>query len=338
MPKKRIAVLMGGPSLEHDVSVSSGTEIINHLKHEKYWIHPILVDRDNNWYWSKSEISNYMRTGFNRNYFFGNEFLIRQEKQPALSELPKVEVVLNAMHGSFGEDGRVQAILDYYGFKYTGSGLAGCALSMDKIKTKEVYVAHGIPTAPWKELRRDEDWNQVFLEAKAEWGFPLPIKDPVGGSSLGMGIAHDDEEALQLIEKLFADAPVLLIEKFIPGRETSCGVVEGMDPMPVTEIITEKGYFDFEAKYEGKSQEITPADFPPEVTEQMQQYSLLAHKHLLLKQYSRTDYRIDDQGNIWALETNALPGMTSTSLIPQQMAHLGVNYSDFLDHLIEGVS
>jgi D-alanine-D-alanine ligase len=334
MPKIRLMVIMGGLSAEHDVSLSSGIGMVTNLKHEKYWIHPVYVTRDNVWYWSSKELSDYQRGCFTRNYFFGNEFLIHSQKAPSLAQLPKVDIVLNALHGRFGEDGQLQSLLDYWSIPYTGSGAIGCAVSMHKGLTKDVYRSKGIPTAPWLTLRKSQDWMPLLEQAVADFGFPLPIKDPLGGSSLGMGIVHSMDDALTLCETLFAESDEIIIEKFIAGREASCGYIQGEQPLPPTEIITESGYFDFEAKYEGKSKEVTPANMPQDWITQMQSIARQAHEALQLSDYSRTDFRITEQGELFVLETNTLPGFTPTSLIPQQAQCIGLSYSDLLDVVI----
>lgn len=336
MSKKSILVFMGGLSTEHDVSVVSGTNIILNLKHSKYRIYPVFISKDNIWSWSHKYISDYQRGCFNEQYFFGNEFLVKATKDPDLSKLPDVDLaVICAMHGEFGEDGQLQALLENVGIKFTGSNSKASKIAMDKISSKEAYKAAGIPTAPWIVLDKNMNWREDLSNAIKEFGFPLPIKDPIGGSSIGMGIVKSEEEAMKLAEELFQKSPKLLVEKFIEGREASCGFIEGEDFLMPTEIITESGYFDYEAKYEGKSQEVTPADMPVEWIKTMQEYSSLAHECLGLSTYSRTDYRIDKDGAIFALETNTLPGFTPTSLLPQQAAYNGIEYSELLDLLIE---
>lgn len=335
MRKIRVAVIMGGLSAEHSVSFQSGSGIVNNLDPKKYRIYPVYIDRDNTWYWSHKYVASYQQRCFTRNYFFGNEFLMHSKKAPSMSDLPEFDLVFNALHGRFGEDGQIQALLEYWGMPHTGSKMAGCAFAMDKIRSKDIYASNGIPTAPWKVLRRNEDFNQILLDAVEEWGFPLPIKDPLGGSSLGMGIAKDMDEALKLVEELFADTGELIVEKFIPGREASCGFIEGEAVLPPTEIISETEYFDFEAKYEGKSKEVTPAEMPEPWIAEMQRLAREAHIALGLSQYSRTDFRIDAEGNLFALETNTLPGFTAASLLPQQAEHNGISYSQLLDILIE---
>jgi D-alanine-D-alanine ligase len=170
----------------------------------------------------------------------------------------------------------------------------------------------------------------------ASLGFPLVIKDPVGGSSLNMGIAQSAEAAEEIIEQLLPQAQRLLIEEFIAGGEASCGYIEGLEPLPPTEVrMTTRPFFDFEAKYKGEVQEITPAEFAPRLTQEIQEIARKCHEALGCSVYSRTDVRIDAKGKLWILETNTLPGLTPTSFLPQQARALGLSYSQLLDVLIE---
>jgi len=207
---------------------------------------------------------------------------------------------------------------------------------MDKIQAKAAYLACGIPTPDYAVLHRKGFQGTQLVSAIDKLGLPLVIKDPCGGSSLDMGVAKTFEDAQSLVERLFQKTSRLLCEKFIPGEEASCGYIEDQPALPPTEIrMTKTEFFDFQAKYQGDSKEVTPAEFTTERTAKIQALVRASHEALGCSVYSRTDVRIDKSGNIFVLETNTLPGMTPTSLLPQQAACIGLSYSQLLDVIIE---
>jgi D-alanine-D-alanine ligase len=331
--KKIVWVMMGGPSLEHDVSVVSGTGMVRNLDFNKYKILPIYVDRQGVWFWARHALTGFQQENFSKNFFL-EETLVKSARYPSKTEILPCDVALLAFHGEFGEDGRIQAHLDQWNVAYTGSGLEASALAMNKINSKAVYKLYDIPTPPSVIIRRDQLADRLPL-CFDQFGFPLVLKNPVGGSSFGISIVQSPDEALKAAEELFKDCNRILVEKFISGREASVGYIQGQAPMPVTEIrFGDKLYFDYEAKYLGKSEEITPGPFSEEITRNMQRLSREAHEALGLSGYSRTDFRIDQDDNLWVLESNSLPGFTPTSILPQQCAHLGIGYSQLLDIIL----
>ncbi|MDY3921218.1 MAG: D-alanine--D-alanine ligase [Hallerella porci] len=338
MSRLRVLVFMGGYSTEHDVSVTSGTGVIRAMDAEKYNIHPVLIQKDGTWIWSSRELSPYQKNNFSENYFYALEGPSAcSEKNPPLSALPSADIAFLALHGKWGEDGHVQAMLENWGIPYTGCGLLASALAMDKVLCKAAYLSAGIATPPYQVLYRDDFKGDDLVAAADKLGFPLVIKDPVGGSSIGMGIAKNMDEAGEIVNRLFKNSARLLCEKFIRGGEASCGYMEGLEkPLPPTEMrMTTREYFDYEAKYNGECREVTPAEFPQELTERIQQLSKKAHLAIGGAGYSRTDVRIDADGKLWALETNTLPGMTPTSILPAEAAAIGISYSELIDRIIE---
>lgn len=337
MARLRVLVLMGGYSTEHDVSVVSGVGVVRAMDAGKYNVHPVLIEKNGTWIWSSRELSPYQKDNFSENYFRGIEGpSVHKVKSPALSELPSADIAFLALHGKWGEDGHVQALLENWKIPYTGCGVLASALAMDKIKSKEIYRANGIPTPDYRVLRREAFSGDALVEAMDSLGLPLVIKDPLGGSSIGIGIAKTADEAFQICEDLFKTSDTLLCEKFIAGEEGSCGFIEGEAALPPTEMrMTTQEYFDFEAKYNGACQEITPATFSEEITREVQRLAKEAHYALGCAVYSRTDVRIDSDGKAWAIETNTLPGMTPASLLPQQVKCVGISYSELIDKVIE---
>lgn len=338
MSRLRVLVFMGGYSTEHDVSVSSGTGVIRAMDESRYNVHPVLIQKDGTWLWSSRELSPYQKNNFSENYFFSLEGpSARKEKNPSLAELPSADIAFLALHGKWGEDGHVQALLENWKIPYTGCGLLASALAMDKVLCKAAYSAAEISTPPYRVLFRNGFSGDKLVETAEALGFPLVIKDPVGGSSIGMGIAKDLDEAGRIVNDLFQNSPRLLCEKFIKGQEASCGYMEGLEkPLPPTEMrMTTREYFDYDAKYNGECREVTPAEFPDELTSRIQVLVKNAHLAIGGAGYSRTDVRIDSDGNLWALETNTLPGMTPSSILPAEALAIGIDYSHLIDKIIE---
>jgi len=334
--RKTVFVFMGGPSTEHSVSLVSGTGIVRALDARKYAIHPVLIAQDGYWTWGGKPLTPYQSLNFSVNFFAGADNEMQKKLRPSPEELKPVDIAVLALHGRFGEDGHVQAMLDYAEIPYTGSGMLASALAMDKIKSKEIYRANNIPTADFRIWQKEIFSKELVEEAFEKLGSPLVIKDPLGGSSLDMGFAKNVEEAGELCERLFEKTNRLLAEQFITGKETTCSYIEGCPPTPPTEIrMTTRDFFDFDAKYNGEVLEITPAEFSEDLTKEIQSIARKAHHALGCEVYSRTDILINKEGELFVLETNTLPGMTPTSFMPQQAKHIGMDYSALVETLLE---
>jgi D-alanine-D-alanine ligase len=346
--KQTVGVLMGGISPEHPVSLVSGTGMLKNLDRERFRGFPILISKDNEWIWPEpsADGGDYGVDSADK----AAAFLAsppagwHRARFPRFETFPKCDVMLIGLHGVGGEDGRLQGFFELAGQAFTGSGSLGSALAMDKITAKRIYQSAGIPTARYRVLEK-ADYVGKIAEARAslerEFGYPVVVKDPLGGSSIGMGIARDAAALDGLLASLGASAHRLLAEEFIQGREGTCGVLANFPPLSPTEIRPVKdGFFNFEAKYQpGRTEEITPAQFPPDVIARMQAIARKAHEALQLSVYSRTDF-IYAEGrpagsDLFVLETNNLPGFTPTSLLPQAAAHAGLSYSGLLTKVIE---
>jgi D-alanine-D-alanine ligase len=244
-------------------------------------------------------------------------------------------VALNALHGPWGEDGCVQGILEVMGIPYTHSGVLASALAMDKDKSRAVYAQHGLDIAQGGMFDVDELARDHIYEP------PYVIKPVAEGSSFGVFIVRKgaNRPPAQLTDGTWKFGKRALVEKFIEGRELTVGVM-GDRPMAVTEIMTLREYYDYEAKYEaGGSRHVVPADLPSEVTKAALAASLKAHQALGCRGVSRSDFRYDDKaGRLVILETNTQPGMTPTSLVPEQAAHLGIDYPSLVRWMIEDAS
>lgn len=242
------------------------------------------------------------------------------------------DIVFMALHGDVGENGKLQATFDILGIKYTGPNYLGSALAMDKGITKQIFKMSGVPTPMGTSLQKDQKDTPL-----AELGLSLPvvIKPCSGGSSIGVYIVDTEEEYIDAIEKSFCYGDEVVIEPYIKAREFACGIIDGK-ALPVIEIIPKSGFFDYANKYQADAtQEICPAQIPNEVAERIQRATELAFKSLKLDVYSRADFLWDANDNIYCLEVNTLPGMTATSLLPQEAKAAGIEYADLCELIIE---
>jgi D-alanine-D-alanine ligase len=289
---------MGGPSAEREVSLSSGRECATALRGEGFEV----VELD-----------------------AGRDLCVRlAEIQP--------DVVFNALHGRWGEDGCVQGILEWLGLPYTHSGVLASALAMDKERTKAVYRAVGLPVADSRIVSADD------VRAAHVMPPPYVVKPNNEGSSVGIYLVHEDANGPP---QLAADMPeTVMVEAFAPGRELTTTVVGDL-PLTVTDILTD-GWYDYDAKYKpGGSRHVLPADIPAEVFDACLDYARRAHEALGLRGVSRTDFRWDDSkglDGLILLETNTQPGMTPTSLAPEQAAHMGIGFGPLCRWMVEDAS
>ena len=318
---KKIIVLMGGRSEEHDVSLRSGRAVHRALNASGYDSMPIVIRKDGSF-----EVE-------------GEGVL---ELWEALSFIKRCNpyCAFVAMHGPFGEDGRVQALLDMLDIAYVGSDVTGSALAMDKWLAKCVYRACGIPT-PDALLFKDIGIQDFVEEVEKRLGVPCMVKTTRLGSSVGVGLAKDQDELRTLIVACQSYGDVMC-ERYRRGRELTCAVLEDPDTLkpfalPIIEIVTKKHqFFDYESKYDPNlSDEICPADIPEDIAKEVQELGVRAHKALMLAGFSRTDFIWDAEG-LWALETNTIPGLTDVSLFPKAAKAKGIGFEDLVSMLVEG--
>ena len=317
MTKLRVGVLRGGPSSEYDVSLLSGQSVLQNLP-EKYQPFDILVDKDGIWH-------------FHGAPKFPDEIF------------NQVDLIFNAMHGEYGEDGKVQQLLESHHVPFTGSRALGSALAMNKVKAKEIFMQAGLKTPTGRILKLDDDEAIEALALVLFRTFPIPlIIKPIGaGSSVGVYFCNDFSSIIGSLTKATEKFNELLIEEYISGKEATVGVIENFrqaDPyvLPPIEIRPpkEKNFFDFEAKYGGHSEEICPGNFSQAEKTELMEAGKLAHRALGLRHYSRSDFIIHPRRGIYILETNTLPGLTSESLLPKALKAVGSSLSEFLDHVL----
>lgn len=254
------------------------------------------------------------------------------------ADAPEIDFAFILLHGLHGEDGTMQGFLDLLGVPYQGSGVLGSAIAMDKHLAKELYRLNGLPVADWRVITNLDPIDNAAL--MSEFGLPVVIKPVHEGSSLGLTLARTEKELSDGIATALGHDSQVMVEKYIRGRELTVGVLgnEPPEPLPVIEIIPgeEFTFFDYDAKYKpGASEEICPAEISDEVAARVQKFGVTAHRTLRLRGYSRTDMILSEDGSLYLLETNTIPGMTVTSLMPQAAAEHGLPFPMFLERLIE---
>jgi D-alanine-D-alanine ligase len=332
----KIIVLAGGLSPERDVSLSSGGLIANALMDAGHAV--LLVDA----YEGIKENASFLSKESGKRYSFPVP-----EKAPDLEEVKRrnggrreligpgvleackaADVAFIGLHGDMGENGKLQAFLDVYGIRYTGSGYQGSCLAMDKDLSKRLMKQADVPTAEWILIDASADEGNKALVASVEStvGFPCVVKPCSCGSSVGISIVENREELAAALDAARAWENSILVERKISGREFSVGVLNGT-ALPPIEIVPKSGFYDYANKYQaGLSEEICPARLDADKTAELQRLTLQVHACLKLGSYSRIDFILDAQGSFCCLEANTLPGMTPTSLLPQEAAAAGMSY------------
>ena len=293
---KQVAVLMGGWSAERDVSLVSGAACVEALKRAGFSVTAIDVQRD-------------LGKLLTRLY-------------------PKPDVVFNALHGRWGEDGCVQGLLDILDIPYTHSGLTASALAMDKPLSKRLFKDAGIPVAEDKVATRDE------VLAGNVMAPPYVVKPFNEGSSVGIHIIREGDNDLPFAHESWPYGDKVMVEKFIPGREFTVAVM-GDRPLAVTEISTQRDFYDYEAKYaEGGSTHQVPADLSEDQTREVMDLAVRAHRTLGCRGVSRADFRYDGEA-FYILEVNTQPGMTPTSLVPEQAQYAGISFEELVTWMVD---
>ncbi|MGD2099885.1 MAG: D-alanine--D-alanine ligase [Desulfobacterales bacterium] len=303
MGKLTLALLSGGVSSERKVSLNSGDQVFEALDKDKYRI-------------------------------------IRYDPKTDLARLvedaPGIDAALIILHGPYGEDGTIQGLLELLNIPYQGSGVLGSAIAMNKLAAKCLYEKAGLPVPPYIPLQKGDSLDPAAWEKQL--GLPLVVKPNEAGSSVGMSIVKSTDSITAAVEKAFAHDATILLEGYIEGIELTGGVIGNREllALPLIEIIPDDQheFFDYEAKYTaGVTQEICPARIDDQMTATAQAYAEKAHCALFCKGYSRTDMILKDS-QIFVLETNTIPGMTATSLLPQAAEVAGFSFSRLLDELI----
>ena len=332
----KICVLCGGRSNERDVSLSTGTMVAKALRASGHKV--VFLDACEGFELNKmspselydaeipiaerkiSEAAPDVSKYFGRKEgFFGKN---------VLDICREADIVFNALHGDEGENGMVQAVLDLLGIRYTGSGMQGCILAMNKHLSKQLFIANGIPTPPAVYLTNgisdDPDWRRHI-------GFPCVVKPGSLGSSVGVSIVYNDAELDAALREASRFESLVIIEKYIRGRE----FIVGGNALPAIEIIPKHGFYDYKNKYQaGCTEEICPAELDEAVAQRMGETAVKVFKVLDLGAYARVDFMMDESG-FYVLEANTLPGMTPISLLPQEAKAAGISFNNLLETIIE---
>ncbi len=296
MAKKRVALLCGGPSAEREVSLKGGAAVKKALLARGYEVEVFDPPGD----------------------------------LPKLaSRVKEFDLAFLVLHGPGGEDGTIQGFLDSLGLPYQGAGVLGSALAMDKALSKILYRECGLKVPRAILLEKGSPFPEIPF-------YPLVVKPASQGSSVGISLVKGEEELAAALEEAFRFEERVLLEEYISGRELTVGIL-GEEPLPVVEIIPGEGhtFFDYQAKYvPGLTKEVCPAPLPAEISARVQEKALLAHKALKLRHYSRTDFILSADGEIFVLETNTIPGMTETSLLPLAARVAGLSFEDLVERLV----
>lgn len=332
----KIAVLMGGVSDEREVSLASGAQVARALREAG---HEVLAVDTSHGILSAAEESALLGAGIKDPPPPAlTRDLLRTGDTGALTRDPRIlgtDVVFLALHGGSGEDGTVQTLMDLAGIPFVGSDRVGCMLAMDKDLSKRLMRDAGIPTPDWITVRGREEGERRFPEVGVKLGFPVIVKPPSGGSTLGLTLAHDEGELGGALELALEYEERVLFEAYVQGRELTVGIL-GEEALPVGEIIPEHELFDYECKYRpGMAQEIFPADLPVPTASAVQELSLAVHRALGMRDFSRVDFILDGSGVPWCLEANALPGMTANSLLPKAALAGGISFPSLCHRVAE---
>lgn len=341
-----IVVLAGGLSTERDVSFKTGSMVAKALKENGHKV--ILLDV----FMGYSDREEDLTGIFDRADEISVQVSDIPTEAPDLAKVkasrkdqspcffgPNVikmcqmaDIVFMALHGENGENGKIQAAFDLFGVKYTGSDYLSSAIAMNKETSKQFFLANSIPTPKGISMTRATRQDDI---TKLDLTLPCVVKPCCGGSSIGVTIVRDAAEFKAALDDAFKWENELVIEEFVQGREFSVGVIEGK-ALPIIEIAPKEGFYDYKNKYKaGSTVETCPAELPEQVTKDMQYYAEEVARVIGLDTYSRSDFLLNDKNEMFCLEANTLPGMTPTSLLPQEAAVIGMSFNQLCEHLID---
>jgi D-alanine-D-alanine ligase len=348
--KINLAVIFGGKSGEHEVSLKSASQVMEALDKEKYNVIPIAITKKGQWLIGEKG-KEYMRLNLPKAQAEGGVAMSDSLALATIAETSlekfsegdtngeKIDLVLPILHGPYGEDGKLQGMLETLGISFVFSGTLSSALAMNKKKTKIIARAAGLKIAKDEIIQKGKKYNPEKIAAKLN--FPMVVKPLELGSSVGTTLANNAEELKTGIEKALACGGEAICEEFIKGRELTVAVMgnEKPKPLPVIEIVPKiSGWFDYRAKYEtGGSDEICPAEIPDDIRKKVQRYAVKIFKAVGCRDLARADFIWDKEKNrIIFLEINTIPGLTATSLTPKAARAAKMEFAEFIDKIIQG--
>lgn len=353
MKKIKVAVLCGGISSEREISLKSGEQVARNLPRDKYDVRVLEISKDNRWL-LRSNLAMIGKTLDDKRTLVVSDqnALINQKK---ISQ--KVDVVFIALHGKYGEDGRIQALLDLVGVPYTGSKVLASALGMNKIKANDLVEKYGIRVPKTLAINKSNfQIKKITADMIKQVGFPCVIKPNESGSSVGITIVKNQQGLRKAFSSAFKEDDTVLVQKYIQGREITCGVLGNSSDsvytstripkgyrwrskliaMPPVEIISDNEFFDYNAKYfSKKTQEICPAKISKKSTKEVKSLAKKVHQTLGCDGLTRSDFILTPQGKYYFLEINTIPGLTEASLCPKEARAMGWSFSEFLDRQIQ---
>lgn len=343
----RIVVLYGGTSAERDVSLVSGRAVARALVeagHDVLLVDPAAGDAP----------VGAAEAAYAASISSEAPRPVREEGSAlaAISgdAVARADIVFVALHGGTGEDGTIQGLLELAGKRYTGSGVLGSAVAMDKRLSKLLFLETGVPTPAWRVLSSPDAGRgksgspglpeDLVLEdagaAVAELGgYPVVVKPNDQGSTVGLTIVGEERRLAPAVKLAAEYSSRVLLEQYVPGREMTVGVLDGA-ALPVVEIVPRKGLYDYEAKYTmGMSEYVCPAPLPEPITAELQEHAKVAFRALGCRDYARIDFRVSDEGLPFCLEANTCPGMTGTSLVPMAAAAVGIDFTELVSRIVQ---
>lgn len=334
----KIAILYGGKSVEHEISIRSATNVVANIDSKKYDIRLLGIDKAGSWYLNDS---------INDDVDSGQPVSIKLDaSSPNLIETKsgmeiQIDVVFPVLHGTDGEDGSIQGLFKSMNLPVVGSGVLGSAISMDKIISKKILKEGGIPVAPYTEFSKSQKDDISFDKITIEVGLPFMIKSAALGSSVGISMVKTENDLMYALNDSFQYGDKIIVEKFIKGRELECAIIGNQDPkasMP-GEIVMIKDYdfYTYEAKYldEAAIRIILPAEVDRAITEEIRRISIEAYKALRCEDYARVDLFLTEEGEIVINEINTIPGFTNASMFPMMWKQMGMTFKELITELIQ---
>jgi D-alanine-D-alanine ligase len=351
--KKRIAVIFGGQSSEHEVSRVSAESVIRNINTDKYDVVMIGITKDGRWITYNGPVDKlgtgeWQQIADTSNHTETNSLTVTNSTRNvfkiagAEKEGKGIDVVIPVLHGCNGEDGTIQGLFELAGIPYVGCGVLGAAIGMDKAYSKIIFEKEGIPQGKYLVFSRKQianNMDEIFNKVESVLEYPCFVKPSNAGSSVGVGKAHDRSELINALEVAAKYDRRILVEEFINGREVECAVLGNDDPIASTvgEIIPANEFYDYEAKYiDNNSKCLIPADLPRETIEKIREYAVRAFKSLDCAGLSRVDFFVHKEtAEIYINEINTFPGFTSISMYPKLWEASGIPYSELIERLID---